>query len=474
MDPRGRYLAALVRQADVLLWDLGRGGEPRRCSIPDDEILGLCYNADGHRLALVGRKAVIVLDVVRATLGTSWKHAGADSQASFSPDGRLLALVQSDGAVSIRDVETGDQVTLTENPGTQATLRRRPGEKTTLAPAFSPDGRRLVFRAGRIGYGVWDALTGRKLLHLPDEGSQLRSPYLTKDERASRLAFSSGGEYLTAASRYDLTIYGRVETEEDSARRRQVWQRRQAPLREDTTRWYAAAVHLDAILRHVPSQHEPSQPDAHYRRGRARAELGQFAQAAADFEEAVRHRSKFLPARLALGYALLAQNDEAGCRRVCEELQALQDLSGNPDLLPPAYNLLVLLPGVLTPEASKAVAASMRTAELQVISSGGLASAAQSTIYGALQYRVGNWKRAADWLKAPSVSDPASSAERLLFLAMAQAQSGQPAEAKASLEKACAFIDRSSESDWASRVRCQWLRKEAEAVVRASSPAAKK
>ena len=77
--------------------------------------------------------------------------------ASFSADGRRVALSGFDGSVSIYDLATGQTVATLSTPGT-----------TWTQPALSPDGRRLAVVGRDRNVLLWDVTARRPLLWLPD------------------------------------------------------------------------------------------------------------------------------------------------------------------------------------------------------------------------------------------------------------------------------------------------------------------
>jgi RNA polymerase sigma factor (sigma-70 family) len=115
---------------------------------------------------------------------------------AFSPDGRLLAVTEPGRltgpatAVRIYEVLTGRQIMRVEAP-------------LGLVPAlaFSLDGR-LLAAAGTDALHVWQATTGKRLMHLPAKG---RLTHWTPDAFAISLAFAPDGRSL-ATGHNDGTV----------------------------------------------------------------------------------------------------------------------------------------------------------------------------------------------------------------------------------------------------------------------------
>jgi WD40 repeat protein len=98
--------------------------------------LALSFSPDGKRLAWAAPRRVTVCNPDGA------EESGFDvpecERAVFSPDGRRVATARMNGAVSLWDVRTGEQVLTLDTPF------RRVGGVTFSALTFSSDGRRLA------------------------------------------------------------------------------------------------------------------------------------------------------------------------------------------------------------------------------------------------------------------------------------------------------------------------------------------
>jgi WD40 repeat protein/predicted Ser/Thr protein kinase len=104
-------------------------------------------------------------------------HHGAGNMV-FSPDGKLLAVVQTDHSISICDVSAGRQTAHLPWYG-----------KDFNAIVFSEDGRRLAVAADLPTVSVWDTDTGRPVVELR-----------THMTRVMALAFHPRGDRLLTAS----------------------------------------------------------------------------------------------------------------------------------------------------------------------------------------------------------------------------------------------------------------------------------
>ena len=165
-SPDGRRLASTGPQQAATLWDIRSGRE--LLSLPIDGHTGLgeraagpdsrvAFSPDGARLALVGFGGVMIWD---ATPGPEVMtiHAPLQLQGlAYSPDGRRLAIADSEDAVRVRDAATGRVLLTLPVPDWSIGL-------ALSDVRFSPDGRRLAATFGDAssgGVALWDATTGR-------------------------------------------------------------------------------------------------------------------------------------------------------------------------------------------------------------------------------------------------------------------------------------------------------------------------
>ena len=219
-SPDGRLLAtAAARQssatasAEIKVWDLASGRELATFSGPGgvDE---LAFSPDGRRLASTGPQQAATLWDIRSGrellslpidghTGLGERAAGPDSRVAFSPDGARLALVGF-GGVMIWDATPGPEVMTIHAPLQLQGL------------AYSPDGRRLAIADSEDAVRVRDAATGRVLLTLPvpdwSIGLALSDVRFSPDGR--RLAATFGNASSGSVALWDATT-GRLEARLD-------------------------------------------------------------------------------------------------------------------------------------------------------------------------------------------------------------------------------------------------------------------
>ncbi|HEY1274719.1 MAG TPA: BTAD domain-containing putative transcriptional regulator [Thermoleophilaceae bacterium] len=182
--PDGRTLVTTSQSGQVLVWDVQRGTIAQRLTGHTAEIDGLDMTDDGRTLITgsVDTRAIL-WDLAgdrrldrRFDAGRPFELDFAARGIAVSPDGRTLAITQSDGGVELIDTATlGRRIGL------------RPLDGPAVAVAFSPDGRLLAVTGvgGRIA--LWNARTMAPAGEL--EGLQGDSP---------ALAFSRDGKLLAA------------------------------------------------------------------------------------------------------------------------------------------------------------------------------------------------------------------------------------------------------------------------------------
>jgi WD40 repeat protein len=179
-----RTLACRDADGTIRLVDAVTGKELRRVRgvwplffSPDGKVLG----AGGQSDAAEGAATVRLWDAVT---GEPLPHRlngqqfGLDHLA-LSPDGRLLAVLSSDGKVCLWEVASGKVLRV---------LEKEEGP-FAVAPAFSPDGRLLATTRQDGVIRLWEVLTGQELRRLGGHRG-----------RITHMAFSPDGKSLVSVS----------------------------------------------------------------------------------------------------------------------------------------------------------------------------------------------------------------------------------------------------------------------------------
>jgi WD40 repeat protein/DNA-binding SARP family transcriptional activator len=155
--PDGRTLTSAAEDGKLIVWDVAEGRMRERLDAHAGTVEALAVTSDGRTAisaGIDGRVALWDLDgsrrLRRAVLlrGRFAVDGFTPRGAAVSPDGRTLAVTESDGGVDLVDTAT---------LGRRAVLRTR--DDPALAVDFSPDGRLLAVTGANGTAGLWDART---------------------------------------------------------------------------------------------------------------------------------------------------------------------------------------------------------------------------------------------------------------------------------------------------------------------------
>lgn len=186
---------------ELVVWDMERGAERVRVKDPDP-VVAEALSADGRTMVfgtLTGRVVIWDVENRRERVQVRSKHAGDGIRAiAISPDGRLLAWADGNGAVTYADALTGQEV-----------LRFRPRAGRIRSIAFSPDGKTLATG----GEGGEVLLWGREAGVDPEILAPFNEPVvaLAFSPEGRRIACATWGELVLASTRSNVRMfrYGR-------------------------------------------------------------------------------------------------------------------------------------------------------------------------------------------------------------------------------------------------------------------------
>jgi WD40 repeat protein len=472
----GWRLATGSNDRTVRVWDARPIQEPLALKGHTVPVYCVAFSPDGRQLATSGAdRTVRVLDVgTGRELLPPKEHPGYVSSVAFSPDGERLAGAGGDGMgraglAMVWEVRSGREL---------HTLRGHTAPMQRVV--FSPDGQRLATTSFDETTMVWDLQSGKSLTD-PDAAKFLplaRDPALSPD---GRLLARPDGAVVYFHDLKQPPDAEEIAYRQAMARVDPVWQQEHVARDEQLSQWFAVAFHLDQAL--------AARPDLplHFRRGRARAELAQWARAEVDFAQAVRQEPDRIAAWRGLGLTQLALSREEDYRQTCGRLRehfAARDGLSLAELCclaaPPWNNgCPTALIGAAALEVQRLTA---RVARLCTLRPGAVAdpagllpwAPADPIARGALLYRAGRTKESVPLLRGRT------EATALLYLALAEQACAAPREAKQHLEDATRWLTAPSREDpkqtnadrlpWDERLEIDLLRGEAQALLALSSP----
>jgi WD40 repeat protein len=144
----GRLLASLE-------WEAGK----------DERTVAIAFMPDSKRIIFAREERVQIVDAATGKELANFA-AGPDyvTALAVAPDGKSLAIGGSDGSIHLKPPDDSDDLVLRGHDGQVTALR------------FSPDGRTLVSGSTDKTVRLWNTITGRPLLVLPDLAQQIRVP----------------------------------------------------------------------------------------------------------------------------------------------------------------------------------------------------------------------------------------------------------------------------------------------------------
>jgi RNA polymerase sigma factor (sigma-70 family) len=183
--PGGKTLATAGQDSMVRLWDVASWKERRKWR--DSPVMSVAFSPNGKSLAATGAEPVYLWDTTSGKLlhQIDTKSIWADN-ATFTPDGKLLAFIRLEGRIELWDTENGQFVHFWKL------------DDNIHSFAFSPDGRLLAASAG-FDIHLWSMATRQKIR----SWTVRDSPFILGSHA---IAFSRDGRLLVSAGGSDAVV----------------------------------------------------------------------------------------------------------------------------------------------------------------------------------------------------------------------------------------------------------------------------
>jgi roadblock/LC7 domain-containing protein len=411
------------------------------------------------------------------TIGEPLQHQGAVRAVAISPDGRTILTGSSDQTARLWDVAFGKPI--------GAAIRH---QGAVEAVAFSPDGKVIFTKSDGEMAQLWDAPT-------PSSVSTERIALWTEIITYMELDSSGAAHILTDSAwkrRREMleTLGGPSRTEVPRILKSPLpWHWSEALNSEKAGQWFAACWHLDRLIAATPEDVSLSGP-----RGQARARLGRWAEADADFVRVATRTTDVMP-RYYHALLRLQLGDIDGYRTACAEVFQQFERPADPDTSRRIGKIGVIAPDAVA-DPGRLLHAAERVATLDP------EEPLNGLYRGRALYRAGRYEEStkrveesAKLLETVWSENPGARAARgycWLFLALAHQGLGHATEARTWLGKAEEEIDRefalvseamqaateltSSQrellavSTWDQRLELALLRREAETLIKQGHP----
>jgi WD40 repeat protein/serine/threonine protein kinase/Flp pilus assembly protein TadD len=288
VSPDGRLLVTGGFDRTVKFWDLATGQEQRTLADQAGPVSSIAFRPDGKWVAWSSgsakdKRAGVITVWDRERQRPAWvlrEEADQVRGIVFAPDGAYLAAATEKGGAVTTGKERG-AIKLWNLTTGQRTRTLAGHTRLVSCLAISPDGRRLLSGSSDKTVRLWDTSTWQELMMLPSPYGIVEAVAISPDGK--RLASAGYDQAVSVWDGEELSLEALALRRRPSLKTILSWHEREARTAEIDGQWFAALFHLRRLL-----EADPADPALlYFRRGRARAGLGEQEQAVSDFTRAI-------------------------------------------------------------------------------------------------------------------------------------------------------------------------------------------
>jgi RNA polymerase sigma factor (sigma-70 family) len=177
-SPDGMTLASVSWDEKLHLWYVATGKELGPLPGPRDHVTAVRFAPDGKRIAVGSEWQTHLCDLATGKV----RHRLEGTPIAFSPEGKLLALMDTYGAIHLFETALGKKLFAV-------------GPNGIRALAFSPDSKILAL-ANPTTCSLWDTATGQALRSFPEARSAIVSLAFAPDGRTLAIGGHDGAIHL--------------------------------------------------------------------------------------------------------------------------------------------------------------------------------------------------------------------------------------------------------------------------------------
>lgn len=188
LSPDGTTLAIGNYNSTVDLWDTNRRQKLGIIPFQRGQIISIAFSANSKTLAIASYWEVDLWDVDTGRNLHRFRQPHRVkyfNSVAFSWDGKMIATGDSDGVISLRDVNTGQQIRMFRGP--KGAIRNI---------AFSPDDKSVVVNNFDDNLRQYDTNTGKQIKMIRGHGDNINS-----------VVFSADGKNILSSSRSEIFLW---------------------------------------------------------------------------------------------------------------------------------------------------------------------------------------------------------------------------------------------------------------------------